>query len=507
MSEQPEVGRRRWDDQLDGASQQASLPVSQPGGGPTGKQVIGLVLFLIIVIAVFLLTGRSSAEIKASGPTGNATYDRWLATLLALGVGTLVYGFALVSGATRRGRIIRVVSSFWAGGLLLAIGAYMIMGMLMPSSGFQERLIIPGLLLMLFFVLGLFSPAMRLWPLNVPDGETWMILDVGDHIMAYIGAGLRWVRPIDGFERYDQGGALVIEVDDEDFYTLDNFPFRVRAKVVCLFNPMRAEERMWVALRSLSRATLQTSLHDEVVYIINNELLGDLRQNIREPGNFRIVLNRIYRDIREAVENRANLGVHLAPNNPINVTLLPTKMVSASSERLIALEAAAGGGRLDDQLQMLGQGPLDNRLLSDIVRLAARDGDLSIRFDAQGNVQFVLASGDEVDIGDSLSETLIRAAGLVAQVAARQHTPPQVDSLSPMAQPHELPAGSDWEEMTQRTEPVTGGSTKPAEAAPSQKVEAPQNLPDDIIDTEADTDGIFRPRRNPIIPEELPDDL
>lgn len=521
MTQSEEAGRSPWGDDPNTRppNNNRETPPSVTGR-PRLSQILGLLLFMFIALSVYYFTGRSdpvTGAVKTVSAVPNPfqeMLDLLLPTILVGGGLTLLYNMIWIPGTSRLGRVWRVVSTFWAGGLLLAGTAYVVMGWLMPYSAFGERLIIPALLLVLMLILGLFSPMMSIWPLNVPDGEIWMILDVGDHVLAYINQGLRWVRPIDGFERYMQSGALVIDIDDEGFVSHDSFPFRVRAKVVCLFNPMNAEEFMRVPLRGMSRDMLRDGLRTEIEFIIQNELLNDLREQIRAPGNFRTVLNRIYIDIKEAVEKRRHMGIRLAPTNPINVTILPTQLVTSAAERLISLEAVTGGSRRDDKQLMLGSGALDDRTLRDVVGLAAQDGDLNIQFDQEGHVRFLLATGDEIDISDSLGETLVNAAEVVANLArGRSHTTAS-QNVQQVVPPQELPAGTDWQEVNtstqqdaepaQRGERATEGDSSPIYIEPE-----PPDLAEDVIETEADKNGIFQakpPRRNPIIPEILPDE-
>lgn len=517
MTQQDEIGRHPWgEDPNNQPTDNGAIARQVVSGRPNAGQIFGAIVFTVILVIVYFATGRAESvtgAVKEVTTIINPVQEllEILIPTLFVGAGlTLLYNLVWIPGTNRAGRVLRMVSTFWAGGIVLSLVAYLILGWLMPYAGFGERAIVPGLLLGLAFILGLLSPMMNIWPLNVPDGEIWMLLDIGDHVLAYVGPGLRWVRPIDGFERYMQSGALVIDIDDENFVSHDNFPFRVRANVVCLFNPMNADDTMRVALRNMSRDVLRADLQKEIEFIIQNELLNDLREQIRAPRNFRTVLNRIYIDIKEAVEKRSHMGIRLAPTNPINVTILPTQLVTSAAERLISLEAVTGGARIDDKQLMLGSGALDDRTLRDVVGLAARDGDLNIQFDQEGKVRFLLATGDEIDIGDSLGETLVRAAGFVAGMANTNRETSSADipdQVVPDQPPPELPDGRDWQEITP---PSNQQEAEPAAPKQSEADSSPIYIEPEVIDTEADHDGVFQakpPRRNPIIPEDIPDDL
>lgn len=504
-------------------------PSSQPpgGGGPTqptsrndGRRVgqtAGLVLFLIILLAVYLLTGRPEEAAKAASAGATPfqqTLDRLLPTLLSASLLGLIYSFLFIPGVTRTGRVTRSILSFWTTGVLVAGITYLIMGWLIPYSAFGERLIIPALLLALAVIMGLFAPGMPIWPLNVPDGQLWTILDFGDHFVTYVGPGVHWMRPLDGFEPYQQGGVIIIEIDDEGFRSHDSFPFRVKAKISCIFNPLNAERERWRDLRTVSRERLRDEITDEIRFIIQNELGNDLHAHIRAPGNFQTVLHRISMDIRDAIAARASMGVSLTPNSPINVTLLATDRVVNASEYLAAFEAITGGTRRDDLLQMLGAGVNDSRVLSEVVELATRNGDINISFDAQGNPLLGLTSGEEMDIGQSLSETLIQAAGIVMNAANRRAGPPAEESSArPRALPEQaaLSPGEGWEEVSAPEQRAEEQAPPPAEQPPAQRSNAihvePGLAEDDVIEVERDSDGVFKVRKNPIIPDDLPDDL
>ncbi len=525
MVQPDDGGRSLWGETSHGQQPPGGNDINQPQAhrnGQRGGQIAGLILFLFIALLVYLFTGRPDEGAKAgSGATTpfHEALNRLLPTLITIGLLGLLYAFLFVRGATRTGRVIRSVLAFWMTGLLVAGTAYLVMGWLIPYSAFSERLIIPALLAALALILGVFAPIMPIWPLNVPDGQLWTILDFGDHFVNYVGAGVHWIRPMDGFEQYQQGGALVIEIDDEGFQSHDNFPFRVRAKISCTFNPLSAERERWRDLRNLSRERLRDDIADEIRFIIMNELSNDLHDHIRAPGNRQTVLHRISTDIRDAIRARANMGISLVPNSPINVTLLPTNKVVNASEYLAAFEAITGGTRRDDLLRMLGTGVNDSRVLSEVVELATRDGDININFDAQGNAYVALTSGDDVDIGESFSDTLIRAANIVMNTAGRQLSAPAAPDETrsrPAGLPEQaaLPRGDGWEEVTAPERQADAQPAPPAEQPSSgQAGDAihvePGLSQDEVIEVEPDSDGVFkaRPRRNPIIPDELPDDM
>lgn len=497
--------RHRWGEELPATPiQRAPAPDRQFGTPGMFARVTVFILMALAVFIVYMLTGQPDRDLLAGAKAGNVTLppdyrlDLWLPTLLSLGVLSFLYLSIFIRGHSRVGRVGRTILSIWSAGLLASVATYWGLKQLMPQGRFEELIILPAMILALAIVLGIFSPAMRIWRLNVPDGEIWMLLDTADHLVDFIQSGVQWVRPIDGFMSYQQAGALNIEIDSEDFYTHDNFPFRVRAKVACLFKPTDADPALKEALRKISREGLESGLKTEVEFIIMNELMSQLRSNLRQPENFRNVLERIYQRIQDAVNSRSRLGIKLSPVDPINVTILPTRLVASASEQLIALEAGTGGTRKDDRLVAAGTELPDDRLLSDIVRLATKDGSLSIQFDPEGKVHFHLASGDEIEIGDSLRETLLRAAERVGKLVAPE--PPASEQETGMvssgkpAEARQLPAGETWEEV----------QVQEVEEPPLIFVEdeESEDQPPEVIDTEP-KDGIYQPRPNPIVPEDL----
>lgn len=525
MTQPDDSGRSLWGDAPNNETPNRNTS-SEPHARSDGRrfgQVAGFVLFLFIVLIIYLLTGRPGEGAKAAAgaltPFQEAL-SRLLPTLIGIGAFGLLYDFIFVPGSNRIGRVIRSVSTFWLAGLLLSAIAFLVMGWLIPYSAFSERLIIPALLLALAVIMGLFAPIMPIWPLNVPDGQIWTILDFGDHFVTYIGSGVHWVRPLDGFEPFEDAGFLAIEIDDEGFRSHDNFPFRVRAKVKCLFIPTNAEREQWADLRNWSREILQKDIQDEIRSIIQNELSNDLHDHIRAPGNRQTVLHRISIDIKEAIEARSSIGVSLVNTNPINIALLPTDKIATASEYLAAFEAITGGTRRDDLLRMLGTGVNDSRVLSEVVALATSSGDINISFDGQGTPQIALTGGDDLDIGASFSETLIQAANVVMNATNRRLP----DSSEPAGElpvpPGKLPEqralspGEGWEEVAKPESQIETQQPSPADQPPARSDNAaihiePELTEDEVIEVEPDSDGVFKakPRRNPIIPDDLPDDI
>ncbi|NPV65677.1 MAG: hypothetical protein HPY64_00870 [Anaerolineae bacterium] len=476
-----EVSRSLWGDGPDqtGGNPPGSSPTRRQGEAGVLGQLVRLFLLLLPALIVYaLMPGavpvESSAAVKDSAQI--AAFTRLAIAALVAAVGLLFFVFGLPA-ATRGNRIIRVTVSFVAGGVILASIVFLAMGALDPQSAFSERLILPALVIVVSVVLAAFSPLMPIWLLNVPDNRVWMVLDSGDHLIAYVGPGQRWVRPIDGFAEFTEAGFFTIDIDSEEFVSQDYFPFRARVSVVCLYNPLHAAPENRIILRDLPRDTLRQELQKEIEFVIRHKLTDEQRQQMREPETFRSVLKTLAMDIREAVEARRGMGISLIPHNPINVFLEPTRLVTDSRQRLMSIEALAVG----------------DRTLREFLELISQGGDVNLIIEPEGQIRLTLGAGAHVEIGDRLRDALTKAAHTLAESHRPQISPgPLVDQLGPG-----IP--------TQPSGGQTGGSQEQA-TRPVEPPETPPEQSTGVIELHLDDDGVYKPRRNPIIPLDLPED-
>jgi len=490
------VSRSLWGDEPEQPGNQQPAPPAARRRNRAGVFGHLLRLFLLLLPALIvyaIMPGAPPAESPqelAKSSAQIAAFTRPAVTAMIAAAGLLVFVFTLPA-ETRRNRIIRVVIGFMAGGVILAGIAFLAMGVLVPNSTFSERLILPALLVALGLILAIFSPFMPIWLLNVPDNRVWMVLDSGDHLVSYIGPGQRWVRPIDGFAEYTESGIFTIDIDSEDFVSQDYFPFRVRVNVVCLYNPLNAAQKYWITIRDMTRDIMRQALQTEIEFVIRHKLTDELRQQMRDPETFRAVLKTLAMDIREAVEARREMGISLIAHNPINVFLEPTRLVTDSRQRLMSIEAIAVG----------------ERTLKEFLELISQGGDVSLLIEPDGQIKLTLGPGPRVDIGDKLRETLITAAQTLADTRRDSLPPGQIASSATAGQLG--PGRSSWqqEEASPPAQQAAGeigqqgGMTQATERPP-----APPEQPDETIELQLDEDGVYKPRRNPIIPPDLPDD-
>ncbi len=480
-----EVSRSLWGDgpdQTGGSPPGSSAPRRRGEAGTLGQLVRLFLLLLPALIIYVLLPGAVPAESSAAAKDSAqiAAFTRLAITAMVAAVGLLFFVFGLPTG-TRGNRIIRVVVSFVAGGVVLAGIAFLAMGVLDAQSTFSERLILPVLLIVLSVVLAVFSPLMPIWLLNVPDNRVWMVLDSGDHLIAYIGPGQRWVRPIDGFAEFTEAGFFTINIDSEEFVSQDYFPFRARVSVSCLYNPLNAAPENRIILRDLPRDTLRQELQREIEFLIRHKLTDELRQEMRDPEMFRSVLKTLAMDIREAVEARRGMGISLIPQSPINVFLEPTRLVTDSRQRLMSIEALAVG----------------DRTLREFLELISQGGDVNLIIEPDGQIRLTLGAGAHVEIGDRLREALTTAAHTLADSqrpripAGPPATPAIAGQLGPGAstQPAGGQAGASHDQVTRPMEPP---ETPPEEST-------------GVIELHRDADGVYKPSPDPIIPPDLPD--
>jgi hypothetical protein len=373
-----QVERSQWGDD------QTLTNGQDNGGGQFGliPLILGGLLSLGVAVIAYMLSDSLIGTVlprPADTDAPNAeTLVRIAFSLIAF-TGTLMVVLLRIlpdANTVRMSRVLRIALFFVMGGIALAATVYIGMGFLLPLSTVAERLILPILIAIFFIILAFFSPFMPIWRINVPDGEVWMIFDSDDHLRYYIGPGVRMIRPIDGYEPYDQKGVIKINIDDESYVSEDYFPFRVRVAVVCSFNPLNAEEYMWVPLRGMQRAVLQESLQTEIEFLIRHRVVNHLRAYIRDKVTFQHVLNSIAMDIREAVESRRHMGISLLPINPINVILDAPELTVDTRQRHMSVEALATGQKASDPSE-----------LGKLMQLIADDSELDMLVDPNGGDQ------------------------------------------------------------------------------------------------------------------------
>ncbi len=452
-----------------------------------------LLLGLLPALAVHLLMNWLGINVaaKAEASASDIAAARWNITVIVAMVSegaAIAFFLVAPSVSDRAGRVLRVITAFLYTGAVLAVGAYLVTSILLPGSSYGERSILPALIAVLAGVFALFSPFIPLWRVNVPDGQVWMILDSNDHLLTYVGPGVHMIRPLQGFEPYPERGPMVIDIDDDSYVSSDFFPYRVRANILCLFNPLLADRELWVTLRNMKKSTLENSLKTEIEYIIRQQLARYGREEMKLDQ----VLNTIVQDIKEAVDTRRRLGISLAPISPINIILDPPELVVDTRQRRMSVEALA----LASQEQRAE--PL-NKLL----QLAALQGELKMDVSDQGQINFALTPGNDIEIGNGLEQAIVNLARLFRGL------PPLGLPFPPALPPH-LSAHTKRDE--QDTQPVSvpeppdlSGETKQAAAvkegdpaSPKKKQEQP-----DVVETDVDTQGVYVPR-NPIGPKSKP---
>lgn len=395
--------------------------------------------------------------------------SRWSLTLIIFTITETSILFWLLPEAktSRSARIARVALGFIALGLLLACSLYLLMGYLAPASTLGERMILPALVIFFCVVLAVFSPSMPIWRINVPDNELWMLLDSNDHLIRYIGPAVHMLRPIDGFERYEQAGTIIVQIDDDSFVTSDNYPFRVRANVVCSFSPLNAEESHWRSLRNASRSGMQNTLYTEVEYTIRHRLRSRDWAFFKDNHNRDTEMNTIAMDIKEALEKQAPMGIRPVPDG-INVMIDPPEILTDAMHRRMALES----------LVMDGERP--------------QTKSLNVSIDSNRQMRLELKPGEELEIGKQLEGSLGEFIGLVSQAvqARQQKEAPEQPAL----------AASNAPESQQ-----TGIEELPPDTMPTNTVPpVPSTLPEEdtaaVIETMEDDRGVYVPR-NPIVPD------
>ncbi len=467
--------------------------------------LVPAVLVLLFLNAIdFAVDPRPSAQIIASDPslasqmTTNIEMTRALITSAVAAIFELgiLFSFLTVLSTSRRGRGLFVVGLIALVGLLLASIVGIGIGQLVPLSRPGERLILPALILVFSGILALFSPGMQLWRVNVPDNQVWMILDRNDHLVSYMGPGIRMIRPIEGFAKYEEGGALIIEIDDESFVSHDNFPYRVRVHTVCLYNPLNADPSMWVALRGMKREVMENDLRTEIEFMIRHRISNYVREYLQQRMKLDEVLNTLAMDIKEAVEQRKHMGVRLAPLNSINVILDPPDVVLSSRQRRMSVEALASGEPVSG-----------SNGLRELLQLASLDGDLKLDIGADGRLSFSLNPGDNIEIGDKLEKAIMGAVRVLGSVAGQQQAdrPASQQLTSGLSSSHTAattPLSKDTQGQHVDRSPK-GSEEAPAihiAPEPPEASQSEQQTDDNVIETDIDDKGVFFPR-NPIMPD------
>ena len=339
---------------------------------------------------------------------------------------------------------------------------------IMPRSTLAELMIIPGLVLAFFVILTAFSPFISFWPVNVPDNRVWMIMDSGGHLKRYAGAGMLYVTPMQYVEPFEEKGSFTVSIDDESYVSSDAFPYRLRMRINCMFNPLDADPKEWVDLREKTRAELADDLRAECEYLVRHEMAKYWREEISLPNTLQTIMVAI----GGAIHKRQKLGISLAPINGVNVILDPPEMIVNSRARRMFLEALAIAGQQNKSLQF-----------NELLRLVSPQTNPNVAVNPQGQITFNLAPGDRIDPG------LIPPA----EAAAEEETP---ETGGAAWQPAGLPSGM---EATQPIETVAdeetlGGDPAESSPAPDESFTPPANPIDgQVIDTDIEN-GVFVPR-------------
>lgn len=463
-----------------------SLWGDEPAPAPEQQHPSSLrIIFVLLTGAIAAVIARTLLNMMGVTLTASmdASKDEAEASVWALAIliGALLQIAVLFSPmlplsiAAKGGRIFRIVLTFFALGVALAAAAYLLMGFLVPGSAVSERLVLPGLIAVLFAILALFSPVMPIWPVNVPDNQVYMILDNNDHLVKYVPAGVHMIRPLQGYAPYAEAGVMVIDIDDESFVSSDAFPYRVRANIVCLFNPLKADTSMWVMLRQMSRKMLSDILKSDIEFIIRHAVARYVREGIMLAE----ALNMIAMDVKETVNARSNYGISLVPLNPIKIILDPPKLIVEARQRRMSVEALA-----------LPSSSKRDQPLKNLLALIAPDSDLNMDVNADGQINFALTPGDDIEIGASLEQAIIGAASMMQSL--------QPDSEGPKAIPPDLGVTQPATE----TPTAIPGQTQPSGDGIPPMPANPVGPRDDeaIIDTDMDSDGVYIPR-NPLGPK------
>jgi len=367
-------------------------------------------------------------------------------------------------------RLARTLMAFLSVGLVVTLVALGLAAAIMPRSTLAELMIIPGLVLAFFVILTIFSPFISFWPVNVPDNRVWMIMDSGGHLIRYTGAGTQYVTPLQYAEPYDERGLFTVSVDDESYVSSDAFPYRLRMRISCMFDPMTADPKMWVTLRDITRTSLADDLQTECEFIVRHEMAKYWHDEISLPDT----LHTIAMDIGEAIKKRQHMGVSLASINGVNVILDPPEMIVDSRARRMFLEALAIAGHQNKSLDF-----------KELLRLVSPQANPNVAVNPQGQVTFNLQPGAPIEEGEV--------------------TPPSdsdtqtADSGEDIAwQPAGLPSGLEVTQPMEATEDVeTESEEQPDPEAEDPDAFTPPANPIDgsnqVIDTDIEN-GIFVPR-------------
>ncbi len=466
---------------------------------PTFRALLVLLLGLLTAVVANAILDMMDLTwgVRPGAKAEEVEVVRWALAATIAAIAELAFLFSPllpVPISVKAGRLFRIIVAILAAGIALAAVTYLAMGFLVPESSPGEKMVLPGLIAVFFGILAAFSPVMPIWPVNVPDNQVWMILDNNDHLVRYVAAGVHMIRPLQGYAPYKEAGVMVISIDDDSFVSSDAFPYRVRANVACMFTPLKADPGMWVTLRDMTKDLLTSILKTDIEYIIRFAVA----QYVREGIQLAQVLNTISHQIEAAVKSRANFGVTLVPTNPIHIILDPPEMVVDARQRRMSVEALA-----------LPDAQLRNQPLRDLLRLIAPDSDLKMDVNAQGQINFALTPGDDIEIGESLEQAIMGAASAMRGLPARQ-TPPALPRHEPLAIPPDLsdtqPVSTPTASTTSESEEKKTGKAKTEQAAKSETVIPPNPIgpkPDhgeDVIDTDLDSQGVYIPR-NPLGPK------
>lgn len=368
-------------------------------------------------------------------------------------------------------RLLRTMSGFFSAGVVAALASLRLATAIMPGSTLEELVIIPGLVFAFFVILMIFSPSIPFWPVNVPDNRVWMILDSGGHLLQYVGAGRHYITPMQYAEPFDEKGEFTVTVDDESYVSSDAFPYRLRMRLNCVFDPLTADRSEWVSLRDKTRALLADDLETECEFIVRHEMAKYWRDEISLPKT----LHTIAMDIYEAIKKREPLGISLAKLNGVNVILDPPEMIVDSRARRMFLEALAIAGHQNKSLEF-----------KELLRLVSPQTNPNVAVNPQGQVVFALQPGDRIDESKTTPSD---------EMASQEASAP---SGNIPWQPAGLPSGMEPTQPMDATESMeaAAGDQPGTDAEADDSFMPPENPIDSsgqVIDTDI-KDGIFVPR-------------
>lgn len=355
-------------------------------------------------------------------------------------------------------RILRVVGLMLSAGVVTAAAGLLFTVVVWPDSTQTELAVLPSIVLLLFAALTPLALILPVWPTNVPDNEVWMVLQASGHLLRYVPAGIHFLPPSHSCVPYTEKGLLAIHIDDESFISHDYFPYRVIMDVACTFNPLDANPDSWLALRKMTRRSLEADLTKEFSYIVRHVIAQYSRENSKPSAALRTIVM----DITEAVQARSHLGIRLLPVNGINLVIDAPGLVIDARRRRLTVEALALPSGQPRELEF-GQ----------LLKMISAETNLRIDVNEQGALTFALAPGDETSLPqvlDRLNANYLRTRFDEGAMASNREIPAEAQSKP------EAHAGLPESKKTPPRNPMELG------------------LDSTVVDTDQDSEGVFVPR-------------